>query len=474
MNQRTRSLVTLAALLALAGGAALFSYYGVHRKQQREQASKEKKEKLFPDFDRAKVKGLSVTAKGALTVLQPKAGGAGWEILSPIQVDADNGTVDSLLDRLGTVKSKMVVEEKSADLARFGLDRPAIKVVAKIEGAPDLVLRLGAENEYDSSMYVALGDANEVLQSEGGLKYAFERDTFDLRDKRLLPFEEEKAQALEARVDDNRFALRKQSGKWALSSPVVERADDATANRLLSSLRTLRATKITAEAAASDELAKAGLDRPKAEVTVSLEGGAKMTLALAQAAGKTFARSGEANSIAEVPDSILTDLNAKLFDLRDKTVLPFERDAVRRIRFMTGSETVELERIKAAPDAGSSDSWRLIGTAPGAAKQAKISSLLWSLGTLKAVAFADENPTDLAKYGLDKPARSVSLLGEGAKDLATLQIGSAVDSNVYVRNAADKRVFEVEKSRIEELPKGRSDLEEVAATPDAGAPRAAK
>jgi hypothetical protein len=246
MNQRTRSLVTLAALLALAGGAALFAYYGVHQKQQREQAAKEKKEKLFPDFDKAKVKGLSVTAKGALTVLQPKAGGADWEIVSPIQVDADMGAIDSLLDRLGTVKSKRVVEEKSADLARFGLDKPSLKVVVKLDGAPDLVLRIGAENEYDSSMYVALGEASEVLQSEGGLKYAFEKDTFDLRDKRLLPFEEEKVQALDVRVDQNRFALSKQSGKWALASPLAERADDATANRLVSSLRNLRATKITA------------------------------------------------------------------------------------------------------------------------------------------------------------------------------------------------------------------------------------
>jgi hypothetical protein len=474
MNQRTRSLVTLAALLALAGGAALFAYYGVHQKQQREQAAKEKKEKLFPDFDKAKVKGLSVTAKGALTVLQPKAGGADWEIVSPIQVDADMGAIDSLLDRLGTVKSKRVVEEKSADLAKFGLDKPSLKVVAKLDGAPDLVLRIGAENEYDSSMYVALGEAGEVLQSEGGLKYAFEKDTFDLRDKRLLPFEEEKAQALDVRVDQNRFALSKQSGKWALSSPLAERADDATANRLVSSLRNLRATKITAEAATADELQRAGLGKPKAEITVSLAGGARMTLALAQATGKTFARRGEAKSIAEVPDSILTDLNAKLLDLRDKTVLPFERDAVQKITLAMGGESVELERVKAAPDAGAPDSWKLSGAAPGAARQAKVSSLLWSLGALKAVAFADESPTDLAKYGLDKPARSVALLGEGAKELATLQIGSDVNSNVYVRNGADKRVFEVEKSRIDELPKGRADVEEIPAAPDAGATRVAK
>lgn len=478
MNQRTRSLVTLLALLALAGGAGLFAYYGVFKKQEAEHAAKEKKEKLFPDFDKAKVKGLSVTAKGALTVAQPKAGGAGWELLSPLQVDADKAAIDAILERLGTVKSKMVVEEKAADLAKFGLDKPAIKIVAKVEGAPDLVLRIGAENEYDSSMYVALGESNDVLQSEGGLKNAFEKDTFDLREKRLLPFEDAQVEAVEVRVDENRFSLRKQGAKWELASPVVEKADDGTVSRVLGALRNLRANRFLTEAAGPEDLKKSGLERPKAEASVVLQGGARMTLALGQTSdsGKTasYARRGEAKSIAEVPDSAFADLNQKLFDLRDKTVLGFEREKVQAIRLALGTEALELQRVKAAPDAGAADSWKLTAPAEGAAKLSKVSSLLWSLSSLKAVAFADENPSDLAKYGLDKPARSLALVGEDGKDLATLLIGKDVNSNVYVKSAADKRVFEVEKSRIDELPKAKSEVEEAAPAPDAGAPAAAK
>ncbi len=472
MNQRIRSLVTLGALLALAGGAGLFAYYGVHKKQESEHAAKEKKEKLFPDFDKAKVKGLSVAAKGALTVAQLKPGGSGWELLSPLQVDADKVAIDAILDRLGSVKSKMVVEEKAADLAKFGLDKPAVKVVAKVEGSPDLVLRVGAENEYDRSMYVALGDSNDVLQSEGGLKVAFEKNTFDLRDKRLLAFEDAQVESVEVRVDDNRFALKKRGAKWELS-PVGERADDATVNRVLGALHNLRATQFLTEAAGPEDLRKTGLERPKAEASVSLQGGARMTLALGQSTdgGKTtsYAHRGEAKSIAEVPDSAFADLNQKLFDLRDKTVLTFERDKVQAVRLAMGGESLELQRVKGAPDAGTTESWKLTAPAQGAAKLSKVNSLLWTLSSLKAVAFADESPSDLAKYGLDKPARSVALVGEDGKDLAQLLIGKDVSSNVYVKSAADRRVFEVDKSRVNELPKAKADLEEVALAPGAGA-----
>lgn len=478
MNQRTRSLVTLGALLALAGGAGLFAYYGVHQKQEKEHAAKEKKEKLFPDFDKAKVKGLSVTAKGALTVAQPKAGGADWELLSPVQADADKFAIDSILDRLGTIKSKMVVEEKSADLSKFGLDKPAMKVVAKIDGAPDLVLRIGAENEYDSSTYVALGESNDVLQSEGGLKYPFEKDTFELREKRLLPFEEGQVEALEVRVDENRYALKKQGAKWELTVPLAAKADEATVSRVLGSLRSLRASKFTAEAAGLDDLKKAGLEHPKVAVSVSLQGGARMTLVAGQVTegGKTttYAHRGEAKSIAEVTDSAFTDLNQKLFDLRDKTVLAFERDKVQAIRLALGGDALELQKEKGAPDAGSPEAWKLTAPAQSPAKVSKVSSLLSSLSSLKAVAFADENPADLAKYGLDKPSRSVTLVGEDGKDLASLLIGKDVSSNVYVKSAAEKRVFEVEKSRIDELPKAKAEVEEVASPPDAGAASAAK
>ncbi|HEY3449488.1 MAG TPA: DUF4340 domain-containing protein [Myxococcales bacterium] len=474
MTQKMRSLLSLLALAAVAGGAGLYAYYGVHLKQEAEKAKKEKDEKLFADLDKTKLAQVTVTAKGETTVLAHSKTPEQWNLISPVNTLADKGTIEALVDRLGQMKSKSVVEEKAADLKKYGLDKPAIKVVAKTEDGKEFVLRCGEENSFDSSIYVALGDSHDVVSAEGSFKNAVERTTFDLRDKRVAPVEESEIAALELTTPDSlHIQLTKQDGKWKLLAPIADRGDDQAVNKLVSAIRNLRAIKFVTDTASADDVARYQLDKPRAEAVLTLTSGARMTLTWQQitqdSKTTTYARRKEATFIAEVPDAIVADLNVKPGDLRDKSLITFDKDKVAKVTFALAEGPFTLERKKPEGDAGKSEDWTITAPTPGVAKKWKMNSVLWGLSSMKATGIAEDNAADLAKYGLDKPAKAVTLFDGEGKELGTVAFGKEEADKVYARNTAETRVFQVEKSRMGELPSARADLEEVKA--DAGAPK---
>ncbi|MGI5862250.1 MAG: DUF4340 domain-containing protein [Myxococcales bacterium] len=474
MNQKTRSLVMLATLAAAVCGVTVFAYYGIHLKEEKESARKEKENKLF-DFDPKQVSALTVVAKGDRTMVAPAEGG-GWNVVSPVNTAGDAEAIDALLERLVALEKLTVVEEKAADLTKYGLDKPTLRVVARLKDGTERELSAGRENSFDGSVYVSVGGSSDVLQVAGSFRFALEKGTLDLREKRVMPFEDANVRSLSVELAEKRYVLKREGAIWKLTSPVADRADETTVNRLLGAVRNLRATRFATDLANPVEDEKYGLNAPELTVTVELLNGSRQTLVLGssdiEGQKKTFARRKEATFIAEVPDNLLRDLDASTFDLRHKKPLNFDRQQVRKIRIASGDETFELERVVGAkPDAGAEpgvdDEWRIVGLTPAKARKWKVSGMLWALSTIKASRFADENPTDLAQYGLAPPARTISLLGESDAPLGTLHIGKQEGQQFYARSQTDPKVIAISESSLRDVPATRAEIEE-SAEPDAG------
>lgn len=215
-----------------------------------------------------------------------------------------------------------------------------------------------------------------------------------------------------------------------------------------------------------------GLDKPRLVVTLTLTGGARMTLtaSLHQDGDekKAYARRAEATFIAEVPEAIFKDLDVKPADLRDKSLITFERDKVAKVSFVLGEEPITLERARAQGDAGRADDWTITLPTPGRARKWKMNSVLWGLSSLKATEIVEEKAANLSKYGLDKPRRTVTLFDDSGRELGTVAFGETKDNKVYAQNKAEPKVFEVDKVRMSELPSSRTNLEEPKPAPDGG------
>jgi hypothetical protein len=87
-----------------------------------------------------------------------------------------------------------------------------------------------------------------------------------------------------------------------------------------------------------------------------------------------------------------------------------------------------------------------------------MASLLWTLASLRARAFADESGRALAEHGLDRPAREVALLGPDGKELDRLYLSAERGGKTFARSASSPRIVEIDALALASLPKSAQDL----------------
>jgi uncharacterized protein DUF4340 len=488
MKQTTKSLVTTLVVLAVAagiGGAALW----VTRDTEKKAEQKEKSARLFEGLDKAKVRQLKLVRDGKLVAVATRAdGAASWKIAEPITGDADASAVDAVVSGVADFKQKSELGE--ADPKQYGLDHPGTVVSAKTEDGKEHSLEVGETNPFDSSIYVRKSGEKTVRIADGYAKAPFEKQLLDLRDRGVLHVSAEaEVRRIEVAGTAPGYTLEKDGASWKMLAPGTEPADSTTADRLASTLKSLRATGFAAENADGAALKQYGLSSAKITVrlTVASAGGKdtyRRTLLLAQpgpqkgsVAVKTYAKRDDAGTVFEVDPQILKDLQKDVFELQDKALVHANREDVRKIVLeQPGSARIVVERKKEQPkDGGFADeSFTVLEPKQGPAKKWKLSSALYSITGLRAAAFGAK-PDSKA---FDQ-ARTITLLGDGDKVLAKVRVGALTKDGKrrYTSSDGQPRPAEVEKATVDDLPKSLDDVLEPppALAPDGGpATQAAK
>ena len=320
-SARARTWISTAVLVTAAAGALLFAWFGIARKDEAARAKKAADARLYA-FAPAKVKSLTVEAKGGVTRLA--RAGDGWRIEAPVEADAERAAVDALVERVADLRRKAAVVATAGpdDLARYGLARPRAKVSLTLDDGKVETFTLGDENAFDGTAFVRT-TAGAVDLVAGDVKWAVDRSTFDLREKQLLPFQEKDLQRVEIAARPIAYTLVRKGERWRLAAPVDDRADGATVDRILAALHGLRATAFESVESA----AGGAIQQPRWKVTLVTGKGVRRTLLIAEQAAGSKAPSplraqleGSAE-IASLPAGAARDLDQDLLALRDKTVV---------------------------------------------------------------------------------------------------------------------------------------------------------
>jgi hypothetical protein len=494
MNQKQKTLTLLGVMLAVLLVAGSYAWFGVYQVENKKQQEKEKTDVLLP-FPASAIEALTITAGPETTSVVRDHDS--FRITSPLKTAADKSTVEGVASRLAGLKIVRAIGDQK-DLKAYGLENPRLRIsitlgaTLGVDGgaatpAGSYEFDLGDDNTYDGTIFAKLASSPRVVVVENGVKAAITKTLFDLREKRVLPFEQPNLKHLDVATPKLAYALdHVGEGQWKLTAPIADTADTTKANQIATALSTLKAIRFATEVASQEDLKRYGLDHPSDTVQLTLGGeGGQKTLVLAQITdGKTphaYAKRAEDSWIAEVPLNIFKDLEVQLMDLRDKTVLVFEPTDAKALRFTNGGAPFEAKReMVKPPDGGAAfDSWTLEASAKGTAKRWKLSGLLSNLKNLKGATIAADpaTPAQLTQFSLDKPMKTATVLGEGGKPLAVLEVGKSVDNKTYVRSAGSQRVYQVDSYRLGDLPNAVEDLADVpppTPAPDAGPKEAPK
>lgn len=305
--------------------------------------------------------------------------------------------------------------------------------------------------------------------------------------EKLLGVDKDAIAGITLGYPDREIVLEKRDGVWRLTKPVDAPADDNAVKGIVNTLADAEVQKTLDELPA--DLAPFGLDKPTVTAQVRLKDGSQPpSVAVGKntaIGGKAYVRKGDEKKLYLTASSIGFGLNKQPKDLRDKTLITFQDDAVTRVDIVDGPKTTTLVRKE-------KDAWTVEpGTQP--ADPTEVRSYLSSLRATRAADFPDDAPADLGKYGLTSPRLTVTvttkkddaetthklLLGSDAADAAQKQVYAKCDDrpNVYaigdwsVRSLGkapeqfrDKTVLAFEPGRVGKLVLTRKAGEPVTLT----------
>jgi hypothetical protein len=264
---------------------------------------------------------------------------------------------------------------------------------------------------------VALGSYLWFVERKKEIKPEGEREKVP-----VLAVDKAKAKQIEIVAGGETLEVAREGSGWKVVKPFTAPADASAVDSILASLEKVEADEVVTEKAAN--LADFGLDKPSRTVSVTVEGQA------APVALQFGAKSPDGSSLYAsrpgdpkvylLPSWIEGSFDKKPFDLRDRDLMHVKRDDVRQLEVAGPEGGYALART----DAGEWAFTKPIATRAG---RWAIDGLLGTIESLRMDSVAAENPDakELARFGLDKPERSVTLVTKDGQT-RTLEIGAAL------------------------------------------------
>lgn len=261
---RRTTLFALLAAVAVAGWIALF---------EREETAANDGRPVF-ELNEAEILAVELERPGE-PVVRLARDGAGFVVAEGDGPEsaAASGEVDLLLQNVAALGFEREIEGVgAADLAQFGLAPPGLIVrVLPRDGGPDaepLVVGFGDETPAAGNRYLSLG--SRVLVASAFARDNFDRDAWDLRDKRVFRLETPAARRLLLTTGDGTTAeISREQGVWSILRPYRFAADPYEASQLASRLLDAAMAGVAPDSAEAEEDAF-GLASPRLTAELDL------------------------------------------------------------------------------------------------------------------------------------------------------------------------------------------------------------
>jgi hypothetical protein len=239
------------------------------------------------------------------------------------------------------------------------------------------------------------------------------------------------------------ITLEQRDNQWVITQPVNTAADQTAVDALISGLTDARIERnLTASA---EEIKSYGLSEPAVTLEIKLKNGEMRRLKLG---AKDFSGLSVYGQLDQAPDavllpaSLLTSADKPLDDLRDRAVLGVSQYDLSALKLSNEHGQLTLAKQDA--------NWMLKSPIEAAADESEVSSLLGEITSAKAVEFVSETADDPAKYGLHKPAITLTAQLPGGAE-RVLTIGSKTEEHYFAKNSERPAVFKIPAALYDKL-----------------------
>jgi hypothetical protein len=361
-----------------------------------------------------------------------------WQIAGAKPLRADQNEVSSVLSTLSSLSSDRLIEEKAANLADYGLAQPATEVDVTEKDNKTQKLLIGNNTPGGNGAYVALAGDPRVFTLANYAKTSIDKTAKDLRDKRLLVFEQDKLSRVELTAKKQDIEFGRNKDQWQIVKPKPYRADDSKVEELI---RKLGDAKM--------DLSASGEDQKKA-ATAFNSGATVATAKVTDAAGTEelqirknkddyYAKSSAVEGIYKVGSDLGTALDKSVDDFRNKKLLDLGFNDPDKIELHEGPKAYFL--TKGGQDWFSADGKKVDAISA--------ETFVEKVRDLAASKFLDS--------GSGTPELELTATSNGGKTIEKISI--AKDGDHYVaKRENEPALYQLDPVVVEALKKAAADL----------------
>ena len=436
-------LIATVVLAALAG----VLYWSDHRKPSAEAAK--------PDADAApsilkldenSITELDLKKKDAPVIGLTKSG-SDWKITEPKPLGADQATVSSVLSTISALNSDRLVEEKNADLKRYGLQSPSLEVDVTEKDHKTERLLLGDDTPAGSGVYAALVGDPRVFTIAEYQKTALDKSLNDLRDKRLLAVTPDKVSRVEITGKNGNIEFGRNKDEWQILKPKPMRADSYTVGDLVSKLTDARMDLSGSDKAATESDSAFRQGTPVAGVKLTDESSTAQ-LEVRKNKDLYYAKSNLVEGAYKVDSSLGDALSKKLEDFRNKKLFDFGYADPGKMEIRNAAKWYSLMR-------GGQDWW----DNGKKMDEDSVRSVISDLRDLSADKFVDS--------GFTTPEIEATVIFDAGKQVEKVQI-SRSGSNYIAKRENDPTLYQLTTSSVNDLEKSLDGIKPAASQSKAG------
>jgi hypothetical protein len=330
-------LVAVVLLAALAGGL----YYS--NKQKAAEAAKPPADTppkilALAEGDITKV----VLMKGAYETDLQKAGDK-WQITAPMPYAADQAAASQLVASAANVSSDRVVEDKASNVSGYGLTAPILEVDITGKGGKISKLKIGDDTPTNSGSYAMLEGDPRVFTVASYVKTGLDKSLNDLRDKRLLTFDQDKLSRVELISKKQDIEFGRDKDQWQIVKPKPLRADGLQVDEMLRKLKDAKMDLALSPDDAKKAAATFASGAPVATVKLTDPSGTQQ-IEIRKDKTDYYAKSSIMPGVFKVTPDLGTGVDKALDDFRNKKLFDFGFNEPGKVEMHAGGKTYAFQK----------------------------------------------------------------------------------------------------------------------------------
>ncbi len=428
-----RGLLTAVAVLAVLGGLIYWS--NRHEKDAANKPPENEPPKILT-IPEDQIKSLALIKKGETTLLE-RTGAGKWEIVQPQKLATDPDAVSSLVSTVSSLSSDRLIEEKTGDLAQYGLTAPSLEVDVTQKNGKTQKLLLGDDTPTGGGVFAKLASDPRVFTVASYVKSSLDKTPKDLRDKRLLTFDSDKLTRVELQSKGQAIEFGKNNqNEWQILKPRPLRADGTQVDELVRKLKDAKMDTSTTDDEAKKAPAQFAAGARVGVATVSDASGNQQIEVHKDKDNNYWAKSSVVAGIYKIPSDVGEELGKDLDSFRNKKIFDFG---------FSDPNKIQIGQIVYQK---SGDKW-MAGSRQ--MDGAGVQTLIDKLRDLSATKFLDS--------GAGTPVLEITVTSNDNKRVEKATISKQANL-YYARRENEPSLYELDSKAVEDIQKAAADVKQ--------------